>query len=282
MAINFNDPEVTNRAETKLEQNLQVSTMFKSFGIEPATKLTGIELRMLPPLVKDNRTPRIFPFPGFANLYCLTIVVSDVNNQLAGVIDLKGFQRIGDNEHLPINKTLYYWQQKNDNEIAPNQIHIHCTVIKSKESLRDVGEILASLKTNNEYKELTEQLKNLATATTPAGAVIDIVTSVAGVVGNLLGKVEDKPLGTAVRSFTSLRGEFDLIGITPVKIETRNVDFNFEVVVRDPNREKALFSAMKNEGRELPKDSDIEHILSSVHVADIKEKFQENSALLIV
>lgn len=79
-----------------------------SRAIPTSGKLTGIELRLLPPFVKDNNTEPFFPFPGFSKLYCLTIVVSDIGNQLVGGIDLQGFPRIGDNEHLPNNKPRRY------------------------------------------------------------------------------------------------------------------------------------------------------------------------------
>src|SRR5688572_15601 len=105
MPLIYDDPTVLDRREGPLPENIQTNALLKKLKIIPVSKLTGIEVRMLPPLIKDNRTPKIWPFPGYARLYCITIVVSDVQNQLAGVIDLKGFQRIDDNENLPINKT---------------------------------------------------------------------------------------------------------------------------------------------------------------------------------
>src|SRR5215203_2266331 len=95
-------------------------------SIPSAKDISGIEIRLLPPYIIDNRTERIWPFPGYARLYCLVIVVSDVDNQMAGNIDLKGFQRIGDREHLPINKTIFYWQQKSKTETSPTQVHVMC------------------------------------------------------------------------------------------------------------------------------------------------------------
>jgi len=242
MPLNYDDPTVMDRREGTLRGNIQVAELLKKSGVIPVSKLTGIEVRMLPPLIKDNRTAPFLLFPGYARLYCITIVVSDVQNQLAGVIDLKGFQRIDDNEHLPINKTIYYWQQMNEEEKAPNQIHIHCSVIKSKEDIRNVAQILANLESNAEFKTLKDALKVMTTS--PAGEIIDIMSQLATFVGGFLGKIEDKPLGAMVRSFTSLGGELSAVGVTPLYVETRNVDFDFKIFVRDPSLEQALLKPM--------------------------------------
>src|SRR5687767_3371633 len=105
------DPAITNVPQSLSEffekSNNRPATKKGITGIGNSSAATGIEVRMLPPLIKDNRTERIFPFPGFAKLYCVTIIVSDLPNQTVGGIDLDKFPRIGDNEHLPINKTLF-------------------------------------------------------------------------------------------------------------------------------------------------------------------------------
>jgi hypothetical protein len=258
MKIDFSDPATTllsNQASF-----LKKLTVLSRDGkllerIPTSADVTGIELRMLPPFIKDNRTPAIFPFPGYARLYCLTIVVSDVDNQLAGNIDLKGFQRIGDRENLPINKTIFYWQSQKRTDKAPTQIHSMCSVIKSKKDLRDVGEILTSVKSDDNYKSLIGTLKNLAKDATQLGVVTDILTQVAGIVGTYLGRVEDKPLGTVINSYTTLHGDFDKPGVNALAYPTRNVDFDFQLVIRNAAAEKGLSasktrSAAKKESRQ--------------------------------
>jgi len=54
-------------------------------GIPFSGDVAGIELRMLPPLIRDNHTLSCWPFPGRARLYCLTLVISDAANQLTGL-----------------------------------------------------------------------------------------------------------------------------------------------------------------------------------------------------
>lgn len=196
--------------------------------------ITGLELRLLPPYIKDNRTEKIWPFPGYAKLYCLTILVSDVENKLVGSIDLKGFPRIGDNENLPINKTLFYWLANENAKTAPSQIHLMVSVIKSKQGLRDTAAVLSQLGKNDEYKSLTKQLASMAANTTVAGAVLDIVTALAGVVGKILEGVDDKPLGTFVQSLTELHRDFDHFGSQKIPIATKYVDFELDCIVRRP------------------------------------------------
>ncbi|MEO6001152.1 MAG: hypothetical protein ABIN89_30140 [Chitinophagaceae bacterium] len=239
MAINFLDPEST----TVLNGILRGSTSAASpvlNNIITSKDVSGIEVRMLPPFIKDNHTERIWPFPGLAQMYCLTIVVSDVTNQLAGAIDLKGFPRMGDNEFLPMNKTIFYWQSENDTDKGPSQIHVFCSIIKSKKSLRDVAKVLGEMKDDDGYKGLIGSLSSLTKTAAQFNVVTDIILELAGVVGKYLGNVEDKPIGTVINSYTTLHGDFDNAGISPLLYNTPDTDFKFEVVVRN----KAILQAL--------------------------------------
>lgn len=243
MAINFLDPETTEVAQGNIKIAGPLSSLTKSeiaSLIKTSKDVTGIELRMLPPLIKDNHTPAVWPFPGFSKLYCLTIVVSDIPNQSVGAIDLKGFPRIGDNEHLPINKTIFYWQGSDQKDAGPNQIHTMCSVMKSKQDLRDVGKALASAKDDADYKNLISSIGKLAKDAAKFNLVTDAVVQLAGVVGKYLGKVEDKPLGTIINSYTTLHGDFDKIGISPLLYATKDVDFEFQMIVRNKSVESAI------------------------------------------
>ncbi|MDQ3276720.1 MAG: hypothetical protein M3Q06_00225 [Bacteroidota bacterium] len=242
MAIQFLDPETSFISTRKNDLAKKLSTLSTRSGlreIDTSADVTGIELRMLPPYIKDNRTDKVWPFPGYAKLYCLTLVASNVTNQLIGTIDLQGFPRIDDKESLPINKSIYLWQAEKKEDKAPNQIHVFCSVVKSKQSLRDVGEILSKVKEDAEYKDLIGSLAKLAKDAAKFNVATDVLTSVASVVGRHLGKVEDKPLGTVINSYTTLFGDFDKLGVSPLVYATRNVDFNFKMVVRSKEEKLA-------------------------------------------
>ncbi|KIC95834.1 hypothetical protein [Flavihumibacter solisilvae] len=257
MAINFLDAETTTLSKG-LMKNVSTdgseSTLRGLTDITTSKDISGVELRMLAPLIKANNTPKVWPFPGFARLYALTIVISDVTNQLVGNIDLKGFPRIGDQEHLPINKTIFYYQMgETTGTVAPSQIHVLTTVIKSKQDLRDASKILGDVKNDSDYKSLVGTLKDIAKGATNFSPVTDIIVEVAGIVGKYLGKVEDKALGTVINSYTTLYGDFDKLGINKLTYPTRNVDFNFELIVRDKSAPKAQQADV--EERSLPEVS---------------------------
>lgn len=250
MSINFLDPETLSVSNGSLSATGRLGSLSRDLSsaktIPSSKDVTGIELRMLPPLIKDNHTPVVFPFPGYSKLYCLTIVVSDVTNESVGGIDLKGFPRIGDHEHLPINKTIYFFQSDKASDKGPSQIHIMCTVMKSKQSLREAGEVMGQVKDDSEYKGLIKSIGQLAKDATKFNLVADAVVQVAGIVGKYLGKVEDKPLGTIVNSYTTLHGDFDKVGISKLVYPTRDVDFEFEMVVRKAGVEAKLQKSLES------------------------------------
>jgi hypothetical protein len=253
MAIDFLNPDtsVVFTAPEHLPQSGEIAEKLKNVArdIPTSDKLTGIELRLLPPFVKDNNTEPFLVFHGFAKLYCLTIVVSDINNQLIGGIDLQGFPRIGDNEHLPINKTIFYWQQNATDTTPPKQIHTMCSVIKSKKALRETGKIMADLKNDEEYKTLMGTVVGLASSASPVGVALDIITQVAGIVGKYLGNVEDKPVGTVINSFTDIHGDFDHEGVRKQTFSATKVDFDVEVIVRaQRHAERSLTHPMHEDG----------------------------------
>jgi hypothetical protein len=189
MLVNFVDPKTTSVSSDLREfiaTSNKNSTVKDIAAIHTSAEATGIELRMLPPLIKENNMLKIWPLPGYAKLYCLTIIVSDVTNMLAGTIDLKGFPRIGKNERLPINKTVFYWQADEKNKNAPDQIHMFTSIIKSKESLRDVGKIMTTVKSDEGYQGLISSLGTIVKGASSFNAVTDIIVQVAGIVGKYL------------------------------------------------------------------------------------------------
>jgi hypothetical protein len=205
-------------------------------SVPGSSDVAGIELRMLPPFIKNNRTIKFWPFPGKARLYCLTLIISDATNQLKGQMDLNGFANIGNGEYLPVNKTIFYWEKPDKDTLAPNQLHVMSSIIKSKGRLRDVGNILSSVRGDNEYKTLINQLSGLASSAANFNLITEISMQLTTLIGRYLGRIDDKPIGAVVHSFTRLHGDWDELGIKPVHVTTKDVDFDFELVVRDESR----------------------------------------------
>jgi hypothetical protein len=220
--------------------------------------VTGIELRMLPPLIIENHSTPVWPFPGYSKLYCLTIVVSDVANQLIGGIDIKGFPRIGDHEYLPVNKTVFYWQAKKIGEQPPRQVHVLCSIVKTKQALRDVGRIMAELSVDAEYQAAISTIGKLNKDASKFNIVSSLVMQLGSIAGRYLGKIDDKPISTILNSYTAVNGDFDHPGVKKLVYSTKDVHFNFDLIVRNEKVEKKVHSAMKNWGQLITQNSNAE------------------------
>ena len=208
----------------------------KARGIGSSHTVTGLEVRLSRVFIQDNRTPKVWPFPGFADVYLLLVVFDDLHPE-PQALTLSGFARIDDGEDLPVDKTAYLWKQQQENEAAPSQVHVLLSVLKSKKGLRDTAAVLAQARDSDDYRGLVGEVVG-AIAGAPARTA-EIILQLGAVVGNLLKEVEDKPLFTQVISFTDINGDFDNLGKTPVVKMNNYVQTTLTLVVRDPSREPA-------------------------------------------
>ena len=272
MTLNLFDPESFHRSggDIKISGNLSGFAATGEGGgpIHSSKDVSGIELRMLPPLIIENHTAPVWPFPGYSKLYCLTIVVSDATNQLAGAIDIKGFPRIGDQEYLPVNKTIFYWQASSTQTTPPNQVHMMCSIIKSKKDLRDMGKIMGELKDDTDYKSAISTLGKIAKNAAEVNVVTDLVAQIGSLVGKHLGQVEDKPIGTILNSYTTVHGDFDELGVKKLVYPTKDVQFNFDLTVRNATAEATIekevnirgFAQRRKASVNLGKSGDVVHV----------------------
>jgi len=239
MAINFSKESFIDFS--KLEsKNIPILD-----GILDSKNITGIEVRLSKARILNNKTPVIPPFfPGFAQLYVIELVISDVGN-LVQTFDIKPFARVGNNEDLPIDKTLYYWKQNNMNESNPSQIHILTSIIKSKQKLRDTGKIMSDIKNDKDYSDLVSSLSSVISSVSNMNAISSILFSMVGIAGKFLGKVDDKPLITWVQSFTDINGDFDTLGVTTKSRKNIYAELDLSIIIRDITRETHLASVNK-------------------------------------
>jgi hypothetical protein len=208
----------------------------KQRSSEPAAaNISGIEIRMLPPFVRDNRQLKIWPFPGYAKLYCLTTVVSDMNNELTGAMDLSAFARVGKNDYLPLNKTIYYWHKNAGGQPLPENVHIMCAIIKSREAIKDPERVLAAVKKDSDYRRIVDHLNAVVADTASFAVVTNMTVKIANIITKHLGKTADMPVAMVVDSFSRLHGDWDKPGIRQVSMSAKNADFGFEVIVHDHN-----------------------------------------------
>ncbi len=210
--------------------------LFES-DIPTAGEISGIELRLSRAHILDNRTPNIGPFPGYAKIYFLTLVVSDIQNQ-AVFVDVKGFPKVDDKEDLPIDNTLYYWKKTSASKTPPSQLHIFTSIIKSKQSLRDAGKILQEIKDDEGYISAVKKVVSVVTSAAAVLPIVDQITNLANIIGKFLGKVDDKPLISVLQSYTDINGDFDVLGKIPKEYRSKFAVLGLSLTVRDKEREK--------------------------------------------
>lgn len=207
----------------------------KDGDILASDKISGLEIRLSHVVIKDNKTAKIFPFPGLAKIYFLTLVVSDVENQIIN-LDLKGFEKVDDGDALSIDKSIFYWKQ-NSKKIGPSQVHVMTSIIKSKQSLRDVAKIMENINKDIDYKDLTNTLATFIKDANQFSNITNLITTVSSIVGKYLGKVEDKPLLTWYQSFTDIDGDWDKLGKTYKHAENKYAAMDLSITIRDKERD---------------------------------------------
>lgn len=207
-------------------------------GDIPQSKdLTGIEVRLSQVLIKNNRTEPIWPFPGYANVYVLIVVLDDLMPE-PKTLALQGFAGVGDHEALPVDRTAYFWKKETDASKPPAQIHVLLSVLKSRKKLRKTGEVLAAVKADMGYADLISQIGQVISA--PTSAAVELLLQIGNLVGGILKTVEDKPLFTQIVSFTDLNGNFDSLGKTTYTKMNDNVETVLTLTIRDQKREEAV------------------------------------------
>ena len=215
------------------------SLRFASLGIPTSKKLTGLEVRLSQVLIIDNKTPHVWPFIRYSDLYVVTSSVDNLGTEPYS-LNLKGFADVDDGEQLPVDRTLYYWKG-DETKRPPGAIHVLASILKSNEGIRDVGAALASLRKSDDFKTV---IKAVITAATGGGAAIyEAFLPLIGVIGEVLGKIDDTPLFTTVLSYTDINGDFDQLGRHPYPQRNRYVDMVTTLIVRDATRDPSLTTA---------------------------------------
>src|SRR5688572_6199212 len=187
-------------------ENAKHPTARTRSGHIPSSKdISGIEVRLSNVTVIDNKTPKVFPFPGFARVYFVNLVVSDLSADTLS-LDLNGFEKVDDNDKLSLDRTMFAWKKTDKNTVSPSQIHIFSSLIKSKQPLRDVAKIMSEVKNDENFKETVTALNSVLKTASNVTNVSNLIFHMAGVVCKYLGKADDTPLLTWVQSFTDLNG----------------------------------------------------------------------------
>lgn len=233
MALNFEESFIDTLA-------LDKGNTKKPMEIPDSKNITGIELRLSKAYIIDNKTPKIPPFPGYAKMYLVVVVISDTGAYLQS-LDLKSFAKVDDEEDIPIDKNIFYWKHEDGiNQKAPSQIHASVSIIKSKKSLRDVGKVMSNVKNDPAYATLLDNIKEIVKSGAQVNMISNLAFTATQIVGKFLGKVDDKPLLTWVQSYSDINGDFDQLGKNTKSRKNRYAELNLSLTIRDTSREKAL------------------------------------------
>lgn len=210
-------------------------TRLRKGDIPSSKDISGLEVRLSNVTIIDNKTPKVFPFPGFAKVYFVNLVVSDLSADTVS-LDLNGFEKVDDGDKLSLDRTLFSWKKTNNNTIVPSQIHVFSSLIKSKQPLRDVAKIMSDVKNDSNFKDTVTTLNSLFKTASNITNISSLIFQVAGIVGGFLGKVDDKPLLTWVQSFTDINGDFDILGKTDKNATNKFASMNLSITIRDKDR----------------------------------------------
>lgn len=216
------------------ENSVEAAEGFKE-SIPTSADITGIELRLTNLFIKDNHTIKTGIFPGNANLYVLNVVIADQQSEPL-LLDLDGFEKVNDMESLHVNRTLYYWKMDEINQKPPSQIHVFSSIIKSKEQLRNFGNILSETKNDGEFTDITKSITALLSSVSGVAQISKLILEVAGLMGKYLGKVQDRPLFSRYQSFTDLGGDFNHLGKLDFPASNKYCDLNYTLFLRDKER----------------------------------------------
>jgi len=237
MELNFSDAQ---RGIVRLPKgDSSKSPRFQLLAIPTSKELTGLEVRLSQVIVKDNKTPHVYPFIRYANLYVVTSGIDNLGGEPYS-LNLKGFADIDDGDALPVERTVYYWKSDGASKV-PGAVHILTSIIKSHERIRDFGDALASLRKTDDFQKV---VSTIITAATGGGAAIyEAFLPLVGVIGQIMGRVDDTPLFTTVTSYTDINGDFDALGRHPYHQNNRYVDMVTTLIVRDASREPSTSRA---------------------------------------
>lgn len=235
MALNLTDPEIA------------IINPVEHGDIPTSADVSGIELRLSNVTILNNDTNRLLfkKKDKPADIYLLVVSINDVAN-VVQTIDLKGFPEVLDHTVLGVNKAIHFWQKTPSTPDAPSQIHTFISVIKSRQSLRDAGALLANAKNDQDFANIVSTIKKIAQNATPVGQITELVTALAGVIGKFLGNVEDKPLFTWFQSFTNLAGDFDEEGIVPVTQKNEFISVTINKIIRDKAKDAVNVNGILN------------------------------------
>ncbi len=192
--------------------------------------LVGIQLRMMPPLVKHNGGYSFWSPDTKVNLYCLTLIFEDIDGRFNGLLCLDSFSGVGDNEFLNVYKALYDWKG-NSATTAPDRIFFISTIVRCKRKPVDIDIILHNTRKSKNYRELVDMLSSMVSDTVSFPQIVNVAMKITDVIKQNMGKIDNVSVATTAHYFNKHHGDLDKIGAVSIKNATKNVIFDFELTI---------------------------------------------------
>jgi hypothetical protein len=212
------------------------STLERAGDILGSKDISGMEVRLSNIKIIDNKTPKVFPFPGLAKVYLVNMVITDTSANPI-LLDLNGFEKVDDGDSILVDRVIYSWKLAPAALTPPSQVHVFTSLLKSKQPLRDVAKIIESVNNDDKYKQLTNTLDTVLKTASQISNISELIFKVASIVGSYLGKVDDKPLLTWIQSFTDINGDYDNLGPTKKSAQNKYASMDLTFIVRDKERQ---------------------------------------------
>lgn len=203
--------------------------------------ICGLEIRVKNVLVKDNNTPAVFPFPGYAKVYFLNLVAANLGGTSLW-LQLKGFDKVEHNDSLAIDKTICNWQREPGSNAVPGDIHVFSAIVKSRQPLRDTASVLSEVQRDGSYKLLSAALDNLLKSKTGVEDISNLMFNLAGIIAKYMGKLDEKPLLCWLQSFTGISSNNEVLGKTEKTAANHYASMGLSLTIKDQVRmeEEAL------------------------------------------
>lgn len=174
--------------------------------------ITDVEMRLREVFVIDVRDP------GKGDIYVVTVVADDLGQEPL-TLSIKTFEDIPDRTALPLapqGVTVY----RNPKDRIPRFLDYRILVMESDHEIRQVGEALSEIQTNDQFKIVRENLVAVATSAQPAAALITAGTDlVVGLIAQILKMNKDDQIIYIVGSFND---KIDDLGVKYGPIAQKN------------------------------------------------------------
>ncbi len=222
-------PDLIEQPSLELIENLEKNRLSKSLKgkiLEMALRptITTVMIRLKKVQILNIHEA---PWDKSAEIYLVTSIVDGIREKPI-TINIKTFNGIKKNDFLDIADpgVMIY---ENPTGKLPRYLDIRMQIVESDKKIRDTAEIIKTINDNQNFKDIQEILKTLASTANPMlGTVLQVTSGVIPLVGKVLEMNKDDQLCYYVGTFTD---KFDNLGIGIHEHTKYNeVKFSYEIL----------------------------------------------------